>query len=320
MNLVALQKISPQETLLIGFSGGADSMALLHLLLEQGYHHLILCHLNHRLRGADADADALFVKNVAESLQLPCEIGIEDVPARAAREKRSLEAAAREARYEFFSRMARKHHVKTLFLAHHADDQVETCFLNFLRGTGSAGLAGMLPVSQRRIDGIDLTIIRPLLYLSKKELLEFLISRQQTWREDATNESPIPMRNRIRLKLLPLLDEMIGTSYRHAIGRTATILAAEDEYLESLAAPHAALPKLSSRELVVMPLALQRRIVHAWLRKHGFSEVSFEEVERVLSLLNLDGPAKINLPGNTHARRRAGVIFLEKIAIGKESI
>ena len=121
------------------------------------------------------------------------------------------------------------------------------------------------------------------------------------------------MRNRIRLRLLPFLDEIIGTSYRNAIRRTATILAAEDEYLESLAAPHATQTQLSRRELTAMPLALQRRIVHAWLRTQGFSEVSFEEVERVLSLLNLDGPAKVNLPGDAHARRRAGFIFLERI-------
>ena len=112
--------------------------------------------------------------------------------------------------------------------------------------------------------------------------------------------------------LLPLLDELIGPSYRNAITRTATILAAEDEYLESLAAPHAKELQLKTQELAAVQVALQRRIVHSWLRNHGFAEVSFAEVERVLSLLNIDGPAKVNLPGNAHARRRSGVIFLEQ--------
>ncbi len=329
--------------LLLGISGGADSVALLHLLLENGYRNLILCHFNHQLRGADSDDDATFVKNLATSLQLPFELGTEDVQGLATREKLSLEAAAREARYEFFARAAQKvaskrvmsngvstneiinqqivisgtdplapkHATPKLLLAHHADDQVETCFLHFLRGTGSAGLAGMLPVSQRTIDGIELTIVRPLLAISKKELISFLTSHQLTWREDASNKSHLPTRNRLRNRVLPLLDELIGPSYRNAITRTATILAAEDEYLESLAAPQAQQAELKTQELAAMPLALQRRVVHAWLRTHGFSEVSFVEVERVLSLLNLDGPAKVNLPGDAHTRRRSGIIFLE---------
>ena len=305
------QNLSLEESLLIGISGGADSVALLHLLLENGYRNLILCHFNHQLRGADSDDDATFVKNLATSLQLPFELGTEDVQALATREKLSLEAAAREARYEFFAAVAQKRNVKKLLLAHHADDQVETCFLHFLRGTGSAGLAGMLPVSQRTIDGVDLEIARPLLAISKKELISFLTSHQLTWREDDSNKSHLPTRNRLRNRVLPLLDELIGPSYRNAITRTATILAAEDEYLESLAAPQAQQAELKTQELAAMPLALQRRVVHAWLRTHGFSEVSFVEVERVLSLLNLDGPAKVNLRGDAHARRRSGIIFLE---------
>ncbi|MCX6958270.1 MAG: tRNA lysidine(34) synthetase TilS [Verrucomicrobiae bacterium] len=305
------QNLSLEEPLLIGISGGADSVALLHLLLENGYRNLILCHFNHQLRGADSDDDATFVKNLATSLQLPFELGTEDVQALATREKLSLEAAAREARYEFFAAVAQKRNVKKLLLAHHADDQVETCFLHFLRGTGSAGLAGMLPVSQRTIDGVDLEIARPLLAISKKELISFLTSHQLTWREDDSNKSHLPTRNRLRNRVLPLLDELIGPSYRNAITRTATILAAEDEYLESLAAPQAQQAELKTQELAAMPLALQRRVVHAWLRTHGFSEVSFVEVERVLSLLNLDGPAKVNLRGDAHARRRSGIIFLE---------
>jgi len=307
--------LSHDESLLIGLSGGTDSVALLHLLLEQGHRNLILCHFNHQLRGTESDTDEIFVKNLATSLQLPFELGTEDVQARAMREKLSLETAAREARYEFFATVARKRDVKILLLAHHADDQVETCFLHFLRGTGSAGLAGMLPVSQRTIDGIKLTIVRPLLSILKKELVTYLIKNKISWQEDGSNESHLPTRNRLRHRLLPLLDELIGTSYRNAITRTATILAAEDEYLESLAAPQAAQDQLSTRELATVPLALQRRIVHAWLRHHGFSDVGFEEVERVLSLLNLDGPAKVNLPSNAHARRRSGCLFLE---IGKK--
>lgn len=310
MNL--FNNLPSQHSFLIGISGGADSMALLHLLLEEKYHNLILCHFNHQLRGKASEEDAAFVKKVATSLQLPFEEGTEDVQARATRKKISLEMAAREARYEFFAAAAKKHQTTTLLLAHHADDQVETCFLHFLRGTGSAGLAGMLPVSHRTVDDILLTIIRPLLSLTKKDLLTFLSSRHLSWREDASNESLLPTRNRLRHRLLPFLDELVGTSYRHAIRRTATILAEEDAYLESLALSEATKDHLSTRELKATPLALQRRIVHAWLRYHSFSDVGFKEVELVLSLLNLDGPAKVNLPEKAYARRRAGKIFLAR--------
>lgn len=305
------QNLPHDQPFLLGLSGGADSVALLYLLLQHDYRNLIICHFNHQLRGIESDTDAAFVENLASSLKLSSEFGTEDVSTRAKHKKISLEMAAREARYEFFAKIAQKSSVTTLLLAHHADDQIETCFLHFLRGTGSAGLAGMLPISQRTIDGVALTIIRPLLAVTKKDLSAFLSSHQLSWREDSSNESHLPTRNRLRHCLFPFLDKLVGTTYRRAITRTATILAAEDEYLEVLAAPHARQDQLNSRELATMPLALQRRIVHAWLRHHGFIEVSFEEVERVLSLLNLDGPAKINLPGDAHARRRAGKIFLE---------
>ena len=111
--------------------------------------------------------------------------------------------------------------------------------------------------------------------------------------------------------MIPLLDEIVGTSYRDAISRTASILEAENDFLESLATPLAVEKKLPTASLVALPLALQRRVIHAWLRNHNFTDVGFVEVERVRSLLTLHDPAKINLPGARHARRRAGIIFLE---------
>ena len=306
-----LSSLPLEEPLLLGISGGADSVALFYLLLGLGYQNLTLCHFDHQLRGEDSTADAAFVEALAISHHLTCEIGSEDVAARAIHKRLSLETAAREARYEFFATVAKKKNCSTLLLAHHADDQLETIFFNFLRGAGSAGLAGMLPTSQRVISGAELRIIRPLLVISKKELVDFLAERNIPFRYDASNDSLVPTRNRLRHRLLPLLDEIFGTSYRAAVRRTASILEEENAFLESLAAPLAARDELPTRGLAELSLALQRRVVHAWLRHHGFEDVGFAEVERILSLQNLDGPAKINLPGCRHARRRAGIIFLE---------
>jgi tRNA(Ile)-lysidine synthase len=307
----ALRGLPKEDEYLVGISGGIDSVALLHLLLEGGYKNLIVVHFNHQLRGADSDQDALFVTNLAKELRLPCELGTEDVQARARRAKLSLETAAREARYQFFGVVAHKRGVKSLLLAHHANDQVETCFFNFLRGTGSAGLAGMLPRSERKIGKTILTVVRPLLSVFKETLGNYLTQRTIPFRHDATNDSLIPMRNRLRHHLLPLLDDIIGPTYRTAILRTATILAAEDDYLEKLAAPWATHGSLNIEEMKILPLALQRRVVHAWLRMHHFSDVGFVEVERVLSLLNPQNAAQINLPQCRHAYRSQGMIEIK---------
>jgi tRNA(Ile)-lysidine synthase len=126
---------------LIGVSGGRDSIALLNLLLGFGYEKLVVCHLNHRLRGAASRADARFVEKVARNLGLDCEIGSVDVGALAKRCKLSIETAARFARLAFFVEVARRRRCSRIFLAHHADDLVETALLNLFRGAGPGGMA-----------------------------------------------------------------------------------------------------------------------------------------------------------------------------------
>ncbi len=295
---------------LIGVSGGIDSIALLHLLLEAGYRDLIILHVNHQLRGGDAHEDALFVQKLAQELQLPFELGIEDVQARARDTKLSLETAAREARYEFFGVMAHKYQLNSLFLAHHADDQVETCFFNFLRGSGLAGLTGMTPSSKRMLKNRVITILRPLLSFSKERLRKYLEEKSFAFRHDASNDSVIPTRNRLRHQLFPLLDEIIGPSYRHAILRTATILAAEQEHLQSQVTPWLEKGELEIDDITALPLALQRRVIYAWLQKHDFEEIGFYEVERVRSLLEAQHAPQINLPRNRYAYRDAKKISI----------
>src|ERR1041384_643640 len=129
-------KFPPTRRYLIGVSGGRDSVALLDLLTQNGYRRLVLCHLDHQLRGRSSAADAKFVKTLATKLKLQCEIGRTDVAALAKRTKQSIETAGRTARYEFFARVARRHRYRTIFLGHQADDLVETFLLNLFRGAG----------------------------------------------------------------------------------------------------------------------------------------------------------------------------------------
>src|SRR2546423_677679 len=183
---------------LVGVSGGRDSVALLHRLLDLGYKNLVVCHLNHQLRGRSSAADARFVGKLAAKQSLAFELGTADVRALAAKKKLSIEAVAREARYFFFGRTGKRKRCRPFFLAHHADDLVETFLLNLFRGAGTAGLGGMRQVSKRRIDNVDLTIVRPLLDLWRDDINEYVRQHRLKFREDASNKNLRPLRNRFR--------------------------------------------------------------------------------------------------------------------------
>ena len=309
-----LYGVAPRQKLIVAVSGGADSVALLHLLLEAGYRKLVVAHFNHCLRGRVSAGDAAFVEKLCSKLDLPFESASTDVKVRAKEEKLSIETAARAARYEFLASVAKKHRTSSIVLAHHADDQVETCFFNFLRGSGIAGLSGIKPLSQRTVKGVNLQLHRPLLETTKRELLDYLKERKLRHREDATNAVPKASRNKLRLKILPLVEECFGSSFKSSIVRNARLLADEEELLASLSLPIAASEKLSVKLLRKLHPALRRRVLHAWLKNHGIDEPGYAEVELVGSLLEsleTSGPAKVNLPGNRHARRRAGLLFVE---------
>lgn len=289
---------------LIGVSGGRDSMTLLTILADAGWDNLVVCHLDHGLRGAASRRDAAFVGAAARRLGLPSELGRAETRRRAGQLGQSLELAARELRLEFFRDCARRHRCRRLLLAHHADDQVETILFHFLRGAGLAGLAGMRSPARHGI----LHIHRPLLAVSREEIGRFAAARAIAHRDDASNTSDRHTRNRLRHTVLPALDAAFGPSFRQAVLRTASIVAAENDLLESLTPPVEAM--LETARLRALPLALRRRQVLAWLRRHRIAESGYAEVERVLDLLREGGPARINLPGDRHARRRQGRIFL----------
>jgi tRNA(Ile)-lysidine synthase len=223
----------------------------------------------------------------------------------------SIETAAREARYTFFAETARRRKCRTIFVAHHADDLAETFLINLFRGAGSAGLSAMREISTRRIDGIDLTIARPFLCVWRREIDDYVGEHRLRFREDATNKNLNPLRNRIRHRIIPYLEKTLGRNIRPNIWRTAIIAADEEKWIESELrdSTHA---ELSVVKLRALPIALQRRALLKWLRAQNVSDVGFDAIERVRSLSDRDARiAKVNLPENRHARRRAGKIFIE---------
>jgi tRNA(Ile)-lysidine synthase len=223
-------KLRAGERVGVGVSGGADSVALLMLLLElRDALGIVLsvAHLNHKLRGATSNADVKFVRQLAAKHGLEFYGESVDVAARARREKANLEDAGRRARYEFFARLVAEGKVDVVAVAHTADDQAETVLAHIMRGTGLAGLGGIHPETE--------SVVRPLLGVRRAELRAYLRAKKQKWREDRTNRDTARTRARIRKNLLPLLER---ESQRGVVDHLASLaeFAREDEkFLEYLA-------------------------------------------------------------------------------------
>ena len=304
---------SRRKRWLVGVSGGADSVALLHLLVAAGFRKLVVCHLDHRLRGKASAGDARFVKRLAESLGLACEVAAADVNALMEESNESMETAARNARHEFFGECARKHGCLRVVLAHHADDQAETVLWNLLRG--SKGLKGMRAEQDLTIkSGLRLEVHRPLLGVRRTELLEWLTSHGHAWREDASNAQPVAVRNRLRNEIFPLLAEITNRDVVPAFVRGAADTE-DSEALESWALEQAKVMDPQGRlhlpVLRSLPVALRRIALWRYLQDHGIRSLDRDLIDRALVMLDVTNPAVINLPGGGKLRRREGRLWLD---------
>lgn len=225
------------DKLVVAVSGGADSVCLLHLLFKLRNKlkiDLHAAHLNHLLRGDEADEDACYVVRLAERLDIPVTAGRRDVREYQSRQRLSLEEAAREARYAFLHEVAVSTGAGQVAIGHTSDDHIETILLHLIRGTGTRGLTGLRPVVQRRNSGKNLTIIRPLLTISRQETADYCREEQLNPRLDTSNLSLSPLRNRVRLQLLPLL-QSYNPQVTEALLRTASTSADDLAYLEEQA-------------------------------------------------------------------------------------
>ena len=294
---------------LIGVSGGRDSVALLHSLVDLGYKKLIVCHLNHQLRGRASNADANFVEKLATNYDVDLALGSTNV--RKLAKKMSTETAGRAARYSFFAKVAKQKKCHTIFLGHHADDLVETFLLNLFRGAGTTGLSAMRATSTRQIEDVDLTIVRPLLGVWRSAIDKYVRAHRLRFREDASNKNLAPLRNRVRRRIIPFLEKTLGRNIRKNIWRTAMIASEEEHFFETLL-PEKKLSALAVKPLREMSTTVQRRMLHKWLRDAEVTDVGFDLVERVRDLLDVaNRVAKTNLPQDRHVRRRAGQISIE---------
>jgi len=307
------------ETLVVGLSGGADSVALTHVLASlqrrRGF-RLVAAHLDHGLRPGSPD-DAAFCHAFCELLGVPFHGGSAPVRARASREKGGLEQAARRERYSFLRRVKQDEGAAAIAVAHTQDDQAETLLLRLLRGAGASGLAGMRPRSA--------DLVRPLLGVPRPRVLEHLRARGIAWREDPSNADPAHLRNRVRHELLPYLEQRFNPRIREALARTAALLADEASLIGTQAEELVA--KIGSRDgealvldrlrLAEAPLAVARAAVRLALqRTGGLSGIDRGHVERILRVAHAEAPAgrRILLPGGREVRFTHRQLRLEKRA------
>jgi len=320
-------KLLPAEgRLVLGVSGGGDSVALLHAMHEinQARNHpwkLHVGHLHHGIRGSAADDDATFVKDLAAQLGLPVTVEQVDVPGLAKARQMSIEEAAREARYAYLERLCLHTESRYILLAHHADDNAETVLHRVLRGTGLRGLAGIAPVRMLSPDS-DIRVVRPLLKFRRQEIVHFLRERGLRWREDHTNTQTSLTRNRIRHEVLPLLESKINRQVKDALLRLAEQARATDAYLSETAQRTLETLVISRNdcELTVnLPALLKRsRVIQAELVRQAllWLRVGEQQIDRrhVLAVLRLAEQGRsnkrINLPGRlTVARRYDRLVF-----------
>ncbi|MCR4424775.1 MAG: tRNA lysidine(34) synthetase TilS [Firmicutes bacterium] len=246
------------DGVVVGVSGGPDSVALLVCLAdlrEMLALRLHVAHLDHMLRGADAEQDAQYVRNLAESLKIPSTVDQVDVAALSRSLGTSVEEAGRSARYAFFAQVARSLGFTRVAVAHHLDDQAETVLMRIVRGTGVRGLAGIPPV--RPLQG-GFSVIRPLAHVTRAEIEEFLRERGLSPRQDVSNQETVYTRNRIRRELLPLLEARYNSGIREALERLACSAAEDDAFLTSLARE-----KLAHLRSLLPPGSLPRDLASA---------------------------------------------------------
>jgi len=310
--------LEKNDRVLVGVSGGPDSIALLHILwrLQEEYSLKIhVAHLNHMFRGSEAREDAEFVRKFCQRLQLPCTIEEENVPAFLAKSRMSAEEGARFLRYRFFARVAASIQASKIALGHQADDQAETILLNFLRGTGLKGLAGMRPKRDK--------YIRPLLGVTRAEIEEYLKVNNLPSRTDASNLEPVYTRNEIRLRLMPLLKTSYNPNLVNNLNQLAEILREEDDYLEEITNDNfQEYVKVGANELAIsreillkLPLALRRRLLRLMFQTLSgqTANLTFKTVAKMERFVEQASPDKnLGLPLEIVLKNKAGIIILSK--------
>lgn len=309
------QLVSPGDKIVVGVSGGADSVCLLHLLNEcqrEWKLSLFVVHIHHGIRGAEAAGDARFVEELAEQLSLPFFLVEGDVPVMAKETGMSEEEAGRKFRYEELERIRREQKADHIAVAHHRDDQAETVLFRLFRGTGVRGLAGMAPARG--------AVIRPLLFAGRQEIRDYLRQQGLAWREDSTNENTVYSRNWIRRVLLPQVTEQINAQTAQHIAETASDAARWKDFVGRISrqAAKEVLAQQKGQEILVLaPFFQQDEVIQDELLRlfldrgmPGVKDVSRLHYEQLRQLAYQEPGKRLDLPQGIVVRREYDCIRL----------
>jgi tRNA(Ile)-lysidine synthase len=310
--------LSSGKTLLVGVSGGPDSLCLLDVLLQLGY-PLIVAHLNHGLR-PESQSDADFVEKIAKDGGLPVVIGKEDVPGYACDHSLSIEEAARILRYRFLFEQAKRVEAQAVVVAHTADDQVETVLMHFLRGAGLCGLRGMQYWTLPSPWCDHIPLVRPLLEIWREEILAYLEDRRITTREDRTNLDTSIFRNRLRHELIPYLAGY-NPGIRRIIWRMAQVLAGDYDVIEAdldvaweecLVEQGQGFVSFRAPALFIQPDGIQRHLIRrgiSWLLP-GLRDIDFSTIERALEFVkNPTRSRRLDLAAGIYLLREVDLLW-----------
>lgn len=313
--------LNPKDSVVIGVSGGPDSVALLHMLFKIAPHfslRLGVAHLNHCLRQNDSDNDAEFVESLAATFDLPCYVQKRDIRRYQREKKLSLEDAARHVRYEFLDHIANTYQYNKIALGHHADDNAELVLMNLFRGTGTLGLSGIPPKRDEKI-------IRPMIRLKRADIIKFLDQNRLKYVFDRTNADTRHLRNRVRHDLIPVLKKAYNPKISDTLNRLSSIIRSEEEWIEDMVQPFFEKAVLRVRqnqiELSVPVLngyhkALQRRVIRLALSKAkgDLRRIGFANIDSVIDLLvKKSAFGKIDLPAGLRIRREQDTIHIFRV-------
>jgi len=320
-------------TVVVGCSGGADSTALLLALhcLCPATTTIVVAHFNHKLRGAESEADAAFVRNLTQRLQLQLIEGepATDLECSTADTQSEDEASLRQVRYQFLERTAYQVGARYVAVGHHADDQVETVLHNLFRGSGLSGLRGM--VAFRGL-GQDLVLARPMIDAWREEVTDYLKSHQQSFRSDSSNVSDSYTRNRIRNRLIPFIQELYGRDVRSAITNAADLLGDVFEEVDSQSQrwSHENLVHQSDQSFSIPCLAetsiawhiIQQSIVNEYHRRGwslgGYNRGHWQSLQIFLNNKEACASGLSMLPDHVVVRRTLNLFTFERITSSRE--
>jgi len=301
--------ISSPSCLLVAVSGGPDSVCLLHILVELQEElgiALHIAHLNHKLRGAESDADARYVSQLASHLGLPFTIEERDVKAYQARKRISPEEAAREVRYTFLAQVAQSVGAKETAVGHTLDDHIETILMHLVRGTGIKGLQGLQPRTQWQPAENSLTVVRPLLQVSREETAQYCRQHGLKPRIDTSNLSLSPLRNRIRHQLLPLL-QSYNPQVADALLRTARIAGEDLGFIDQqclrlwpeIAQKQGNAVILNKQGLLETPPVLQRYLLRMSIEElvGNIKDIEMRHIDDIVDALSKPAGKRLDLPG-----------------------